>query len=195
MIKQKILKTIAIISCFGIIALIILDFYGGIVIYILSYFILILPVFILYLISFIDTLLEQIRRGFNIKSIKLISHLIVLFSFFVAYVYQSDLLKSKVIMSATLQDDIYNYKLTMRENGKCEIKVQGFMGFEETFYGKYVLKKDTIIFLEKPYENDFIPDTLLIDRKQNAIFVAKDSSNKFDTIKTFLNHFEINKNK
>ncbi|RYE50771.1 MAG: ATP-binding protein, partial [Sphingobacteriales bacterium] len=90
-----------------------------------------------------------------------------------------EFLKSKQVLSATLKDDLFHYTLIFREDGSCENQTQGFLGFEETFHGDYTLNGDTIIFKKKPYDNNFIPDTLLIDEKENAIFKEKNENGNF----------------
>ncbi|MBK7970367.1 MAG: hypothetical protein IPK08_16290 [Bacteroidetes bacterium] len=94
-------------------------------------------------------------------------------------------------MTATLKDDLYYYTLVFRENGTCENQVSGIFGFHEVFHGKYKFQADTIIFTKKPYDNNFIPDTLLIDRKEKAIFINKEKQGNFSTKKEWLNYFEI----
>ena len=68
---------------------------------------------------------------------------------------------------------------------------RSIFGFDEIFNGKYDFYGDTVVFTKKPYDNNFIPDTLLLDRKAKAIFIKKDMTGKFNTTKEFLNHFEI----
>ncbi len=94
-------------------------------------------------------------------------------------------------MTAVLKDDLYHYRLILRKNGNVENQANGMFGFSQTFHGKYKIENDFIIFSEKPYDNDFIPDTLLIDKEQNALFIEKDSKGNFRTEKEWLNHFEI----
>jgi hypothetical protein len=70
-------------------------------------------------------------------------------------------------------------------------KVDGAFGYNERFKGKYFMIGDTIIFKVKPYDNDFIPDTMLIDREQNAIFMERNDAGEFRRKKEWLNHFKI----
>ncbi len=65
------------------------------------------------------------------------------------------------------------------------------MGFSLTMHGKYTIENNLIIFSKKPYDNDWLPDTLLLDRKQNAIFITKNEKGEFETKKEWLNYFEI----
>lgn len=182
---------IAIISTLGILAWMLTDYFGGMIIYLLAYGLIIIPIIILYIISFGNTIISLAKRGFNQNRIKVVFHGLVVLAIFLNYVFQSDILKSKRVLTATLKDDQFHYTLVFRENGTCENEIFGIFGFQEVFHGKYKFQGDTIIFSKKPYDNNFIPDTLLIDRKENAIFINKDKQGKFSTTKEWLNHFEI----
>ncbi len=166
-------------------------YFGGMFIYLLSYGLIIIPIIILYIISIFDTFISTARQGFKANRIKLIFHGLVLLAIVLTNLYQSDLLKSKSILTATLKDDQFFYTLTLRENGSCENEVSGIFGFNEVYKGQYKFKGDTIFFTKKPYDNDFLPDTLLFDKKKNAIFIKRDEKGIFIRTKEWLNHFEV----
>lgn len=189
--KLSVYDIIAIISAVGLIGWIITDFFGGMILWALSYGVIIIPIFLLYILSITDTVVSLIRKGKQTSKIKLIAHGIVLFSIFAFNLYHSEVFKSERIMTAVLKDDLYHYRLILRKNGNVENQTNGMFGFSQTFHGKYKIENDLIIFSEKPYDNDFIPDTLLIDKEQDALFMGKDSYGKFQTEKEWLNHFEI----
>ena len=105
--------------------------------------------------------------------------------------YNSELFKSNRILEAKLEDDLFHYTLIFRENGSVENRAVGIFWYKKTFKGTYHFNGDTIIFSKKPYDNDWLPDTLLIDRNQNVIFIHRDSNGKFDTEIEWLNHFKI----
>ena len=191
--KKKTFTTIAIISTIGIICWIITDYFGGMVIYLLSYGLIIIPIIILYIISVFNTFISTASQGFKANKIKLIFHGLVLLAIVLTNLYQSDVLKSKSILTATLKDDQFLYTLTLRENGNCENEVSGIFGFNEVYKGQYKFKGDTIIFTKKPYDNDFLPDTLLFDKKENVIFIKKDEKGNFSRTKEWLNHFVVRK--
>ena len=94
-------------------------------------------------------------------------------------------------MTAILKDDLYHYRLIFRENGNVENQANGVFGFSQTYNGKYKIENNLIIFSQKPYDNEFLPDTLLLDKKQGAIFLNKNNSGDFNTEKEWLNHFKI----
>jgi hypothetical protein len=97
-------------------------------------------------------------------------------------IYDSEIFKSNIILDATLKDDLYHYQLKFRENGTVSNEIQGMFGYKDNFRGTYHLKGNLIIFIKKPYKNNFIPDTLWIDKNQNALFRTK-SNGEFDRTK------------
>lgn len=183
---------IAIISAIGTICWVISDFYhGGMVIYLFTYWWLLLPVIILYGISFVETLVSLFRKKFAYNRIKLAAHGAVLLIIIFSGIFQSELFKSKIVITAVLYDDLYQYKLLLRESGSAENQVNGPFGFSTTYYGNYTIKDSLIIFGKVPYDNDFIPDTLLLDKKQKSIFMLRDKHGNFTREKDFANYFEI----
>ena len=192
--KLSAYDVIAVISAVGLIGWITTDFFGGMIIWLLSYGLIFIPIILLYTFSIFDTIISLIRKGNRTSKIKLLAHGIVLFSIFAFNLYHSEIFKSEKIMTAVLKDDLYHYRLILRKNGNVENQANGMFGFSQTFYGKYKIENDLIIFSEKPYDNDFIPDTLLIDKEQSALFMEKDSKGNFRTEKEWLNHFEIERN-
>jgi hypothetical protein len=162
------------------------DYFGGMFIYLLQYWIIIIPIVILYLITLIGTIIKLSKNG--IKANKLIfgTHLIFIIFVFTTKLIESEIFKSKIVLSGTLKDDLYHYTLILRDDGTCENNVNGFLGFEEKYNGKYKMDGDTIIFSKKPYDNDFLPDTLYLNKKEKAIFLNKNSDEK-----QWLNHFEL----
>ena len=182
---------VAIISAVGLIGWIITDFFGGMIIWFLSYGVIVASIVLLFIFSFLDTLISLIRKGIGVSKIKLTAHVTVLLVILGFNLYHSELFKSKSIITAVLKDDLFYYRLIFRENGNVENQINGFFGFTETFHGEYKIERDLIIFSKKPYDNDFIPDTLLIDKSQNALFMQKDTNGNFQNEKNWLNHFEI----
>jgi hypothetical protein len=191
--KKQTFQILTIVSVIGIICWNITDYFGGMIIYLLQYWIIIIPIVILYLITLIGTIIKLSKSG--IKENKLIfgAHIIFIIFLLITNLIESEIFKSKIVLSGTLKDDLFHYTLIFREDGTCENNVNGFLGFEETYNGKYKMVGDTIIFNIKPYDNDFIPDTLLLDKKENAIFISKDKEGKFSTKKEWLNHFVVEK--
>ena len=51
--------------------------------------------------------------------------------------------------------------LVLRENNKFELQSYHMFG-DEWFKGEYKLQGNKIIFHNKPYDNNFIPDTIVI---------------------------------
>lgn len=102
----------------------------------------------------------------------------------------SEIFKSKKILEATLMDDLSAIHLTLRADKKFEI-VSSNMFNEEVYKGNYHVLGNKIIFEDKRYSNDFIPDTLTI--LGNNIIVKFDENG--NPIKDFATFFEITKNK
>jgi hypothetical protein len=189
--KIRTFEIIVIISTLGIIAWIISDYYGGMIIYLLMYGYIIFPIMIAYFFTSIMTVSKCVKNGIGENKISVFFHSLAFFAIVANMIINSDLVKGKTILSATLRDDTFHYNLNLREDNECELVAMGLFGYKETYQGKYQIKKDTIIFSKKPYENDFIPNRLLIDKEQEAIFINSDENGNFETEKIWLNHFEI----
>ena len=189
--KIKIFEILTIISAVGMIAWNVTDYFGGMIIHLLQYWYLIIPVLVLYVGTLVGTFIKVALTGFKANKFAVFVHL----SFFVIVLCMNlvnfEIFKSKKVLRGTLKDDLFHCTLTFREDGTCENQVSGFMGFEKKYKGNYIMKGDTIIFSVVPYNNDFLPDTLLIDRIQNVIFLNKNKNGKFSTEKEWLNHFQL----
>lgn len=191
--KHLNLKTIiALISTLGMIKWFMGEFHGGMFIRFISYPTFYSIILCLYIFSLIETFISLIRKGFRKNMIKVFLHSFVILSFAGIFSFQSEVFQSRKILSATLYDDLFNYTLILRENGDCETDINGMFGYHQTHKGNYYLKGDTIFFTKIPYDtNNFIPDTLLIDYSENAIFLNRNSNGNFDRKKEWLNYFEI----
>lgn len=152
---------------------------------------LILPFVVLYFISVVETIISLIRKGFKKNKIKVICHALVVLAIAVSNVYSSDIFKSKTVLKARLVDDLFFYTLIFREDGTCETEVDGIFFYKDLIKGRYQMKGDTILFIEKPYDNNFIPDTMLVDRDEKAIFLHRDSVGEFERAKQGLEYFRI----
>jgi len=189
--KKLFFNIIAIISTLGILAWLATDFYGGMFIYFLSYGLLIIPIILLFLTSLVETIISLMKRGFRQNRIKVFFHALVLLAIISINLFQSDLFKSKRILTATLNGDRSYYTLILRENGSCENEVAGMLGYEKVYYGKYKFLGDTILFQKIPYDNDYIPEKLLIDRVAKVIYKERDKEGKFIKTMEYDNHFKI----
>ena len=121
--KIKIFDVIAVISTAGIIAWMVTDFFGGMFIFLLSYSLVLIPIIILYIISFFETVKSLIIKGVKSNKIKLAAHLIVIVAIIIFNLYHSELFKSKLILTATLQDDLSHCTLIFRKNGSVENRI------------------------------------------------------------------------
>ncbi len=186
MTKNKTFKILVTLSVVGMICWNLTDYFGGMIIYLLQYWIVIIPIVILYFITLIGTITKLLKTGINKNKFIFTTHLIFIFFLLTTALTESEIFKSKIVLNGTLKDDLFYYTLIFREDGTCENKVNGFLGFEDKYNGKYKMIEDTIIFIIKPYDNDFLPDTLYLNKKENAIFLNKNSKEK-----EWLNHFEL----
>lgn len=191
--KNKISRydIIAILSGVVIVVWIVSDFFGGMILHLINSWFIILPAILLYLFSFFETLISLFRNGKRTSKAKLTAHGIVILAIIAFNTYPSELFKSEKIMSAVLKDDLYHYRLIFRKNGDVANQINGILGFSQTYYGKYKIVSNLIIFSEKPYDNNFIPDTILIDAGQNALFRKKDIDGNFITKREWAEYFEI----
>lgn len=108
----------------------------------------------------------------------------------VTEVFNSELLKSEKVLVATLDDDNSRIFLTLRKNCKFELVADNMFG-SKTFKGNYDIVGNKVIFLTRPYDNDFIPDTISI--VNDKIVLDFDSNGK--PILGFANYFTIEENK
>lgn len=185
---------LAIISTLGCIGWVISDFYGGMMLFLIAYSIVIIPILIAYAVSFIETVVSFSRNGFRPNRIKVFFHLLFFVFILICFLMNSELFKSERVLSARMMDDLFSYELVLRKNYDCEVNIQGFLGYTESLYGRYCIEQDTIILNENPYDS-FLPDSILIDTTRNAIFINRNKDGTFSTNKIFLNYFEIGMNK
>lgn len=181
----------AIIPCLGIISWLITDWFGALITYLVLYGVIIIPLILLYLLSLFEMIYSTVKNGIKRNLIKFISHLLTFLFIIFFIIIHCESLKSPRYLTAILDSDSDSFELVLRENGKFENTVSGMFGYAETYKGKFYQYEDTIIFKNRPYDKDFIPDTILLDKIQNAIFIKRDSSGNFYTEKQFLNHYEI----
>ncbi len=97
-----------------------------------------------------------------------------------------ELFKSNKILEAKLIDDLSGMNLVLRENNEFELH-RYYMFGDEWFKGEYELQGNKIIFHDKPYDNDFIPDTVTI--LDDKLILEFDESGVPNTL--FASYFEI----
>ena len=104
-------------------------------------------------------------------------------------ILESETFKSQKILQATLHDDASVINLTLRKNNTFELNSATVFS-NQSFKGKYKLINDKIVFLDKPYDNDFIPDTITIYK--DKIILRFDKDNK--PITEFASYFKVTSN-
>jgi len=90
---------------------------------------------------------------------------------------------------ATISDDRSSIEVILRKNEKFEI-VSSYMLGENKFEGNYKLIDNKIIFLDKHYDNDFIPDTVYIVKDKLILKFDKNGKPTTD----FAQYFQIQTN-
>jgi hypothetical protein len=138
-------------------------------------------------IAFIVLYIIAISR----KSIKTIySGMIILGILSLTILMNSEFIKSKKLLEAKLMDDLSAIDLILREDNSFEV-ISSSPFTEKKYIGKYIIQKNKIIFLNTPFANDFIPDTVTII--ENKIILRFDNEGIPNT--DFANYFDIKINK
>jgi hypothetical protein len=192
--KNKVLIILSIISTLTVIGWMITDFYGGMIVYLIMYRWILFPLIIIYGISFLITVIKIIKGGIKSNRVLFYTHTFGILTIIIFNLYQTELFKSKILLNATLFDDLSSINLVLRENSKFEMTSSGMFGYTDKISGHYKKQNDTIIFSNKPYRNDYIPDTIIIAPKDSAIYFKKQLNGEFSREKTFVNYFKIFKN-
>lgn len=109
---------------------------------------------LLLIILFTIALIKRDKRVIQIL-------IFVTLTILVTEILKSEIFKSQKVLVAVLNDDLSKTYLTLRKNNTFEIDAVTIFD-DQKFKGKYKLINDKIIFLDKPYDNDFIPDTVTI---------------------------------
>jgi hypothetical protein len=188
--KQKLTNGLAIISAVaGWTVLFLTEYYGGLVLFVVFAKYWFIP--LIGLISFIETVIYLFKKGLRKSKIKLFSHGSVFLVLILLGLCHSNLFKSKEILTATLHDEHFSYTLIFRKNGEVENHIFGMFFHTQTIKGTYVMKGDTIIFTKKPYDNNFIPDTLLWDKEKNALMMYRNGHIPTDIYQG--NYFNVKK--
>lgn len=188
--RLKVLEAIAILSTSAISIMAIMIYLNNAIVLSLFYMVTI-PILLVYIFSIIETIISLIIGGLKSAKVRLLAHLSTVLIIALLLFISSDIVKGKSILTARLYDDLFNYTLIFREGGNCEMNIIGIFGYQKDIKGSYYQKGDTIIFTKKPYENDFIPDTILINRGEGGIFLYRDSLGYFTRKKDRSSYFEI----
>ncbi len=191
--KNNLLIIFSIISTLSVIGWMITDFYGGMIIYLIMYSWFIIPLIIIYAITFLTTCIRILINGIKSNKIVFYVHMIGLISILSFSIYNSELLKSRILLDATLIDDLSSINIILRENGTYESIASGMLGYSDKDTGKYLKKNDTIIFLNRSESDNFIPENAIIDLKDSAVYYERNSIGQFKKVKTFANYYKINK--
>ncbi|MEQ9120390.1 hypothetical protein [Fulvivirga sp.] len=135
---------------------------------------------------FFSLLNAVLRKNWKGASIIMLTCLIAM----LIYLPRTELFKSKPVLEAVLIDDLNGIRMILRENKTFEIIPESWMGTFEIYTGSYKTIGTKIIFLDQPYDNDFIPDTVNVYKDK---IILNGNINNPDT--SFANHFTIHLNK
>ena len=105
------------------------------------------------------------------------------------FLLKSEFFKSQIVLEARLDDDLSGLSLLLRKNGDFEMESSSVF-YSETFSGKYKMKGNKIIFLDRPYDNDFVPDTVTVVDDKIIMKFSEDGLPVTD----FASYFDIRKN-
>lgn len=150
-----------------------------------------LILFILYLISLVDTIVQWSYYGKAKVKVKLIIHTSFLLIYSLNFLKDSEYFKSEIILKAHMKDDLFLETLQFRENGKVELVVNGFMAFNEIEKSTYKISSDTIFIEDNLFGDHRNMKSFIIDREKNALFFTRDSTGEFSREKVWLNYFFI----
>lgn len=193
-IKKNLVIILSIISVLSIICWMISDFFGGMIIVLITYGVILLPLIILYVVTFFIALFKIALNGIKSNKLLYYTHLTGVMAIILFCIYNSELLKSRVIMEVFVASgDLNSTNIIFRESGRFETTVNGMFGYTEKITGKYQWVNDTITFLDKPYGGDIIPQKIIVDRKDSTVYAVKDKVGDDDQRKILLNDFRITK--
>lgn len=190
---NKYLNIFSFVSVVGTLAWVSTELHGGMAIHILMYWWLIIPVMLGFVVTFMVTISRVIQHGFKNVLFSSITHLFGITMLTIFSFYNSEVFKSETILEAILIDDLSSITIKLRADNTFETITDGAFGYVDRISGEYELKQDTIIFRDPPYSNDFIPNSIIIDKSDSALYFNKLKNGEFDRTKSFVNYFEIRK--
>ncbi len=186
--KLSLLSVISVVSMF---IWYVKSYSGGAFIYLFEYGIILILMIIVYISTLFVTIYRFLSGNDLNNSISKWAHGIFIILLIGSGIYHSELFKSNIVLRARLNDDLYSYTLNFRTDGTVSTNIVGMFGYSESIDGSYRFVDSLVVFDNVPYENDFIPDTLLVDQSTNAIYMTKDRNGNFSKEKTWLSYFEI----
>src|SRR5688572_3904257 len=146
-----------------------------------TFFLFLILIVPLFLIAFVGSIVIGNKQGIlaGIATICIIA---------AAEFLDSEMLKGNVIIEAHLDSDLSSMHLTLRDDNRFEMRSASWMTVT-TFSGDYELLGDKIIFKDRPYDKDFIPDTLTVILDKIILRFDANGNPKTD----FANYFQITK--
>ncbi len=141
---------------------------------------------VLFAIGFVILLISGIiKKEKSIIPIPMVIILIVS----ITEILKSEIFKSEKVLVAVLIDDRSEINMTLRKNNNFVIESVAIFS-KEMFKGKYKISNNKIIFLDKPYDNNLIPDTVTIIKDK----IILEFNRKGEPVTDFATYFEIKQN-
>ena len=145
---------------------------------------------IFFTIGVVRSLIQIFRLGLKTLIIETIALVVFLLTLLGLSIKDSELMKSEKILESILIDDLTSINLILRKDGSFETISNTIYG-SDAITGEYNLIGDTIFFKDRAYDNDFIPNRILIDEERQRIWIKTKEGGKFDTTEYFAGYFEI----
>ena len=108
------------VSLLGVIGWFITDFFGGMIIHLLMYWWIIIPLVIAWLVTIVLSIITIIDNGFKVNKLLTYIHISGFLVLASLILYQSEYFKSRILLDATLEDDLSEINVVLRENGCFE---------------------------------------------------------------------------
>ncbi len=145
---------------------------------------------IFFIIGILRIFFQIFINGFRTILLEFILIVFFLILFVGIDIKENEFFKSDKILEAKLIDDLSGINLILRKDGTFETLTYTIYG-SDIIKGEYNLSGDTIVFLDYPYDNDFIPLQFLIDYEKQRIWIKRNTNGEFDTKEYFAGYFEI----
>jgi len=131
-----------------------------------------------YLLTLIITITNWIKTGFKKYRIEILTHILTVFSLSLIMLFTSGIIHPKILIQGYLDGDIGGTEITLYKNGNFKNTAINLFS-NDVSRGKYELHGDTIVFNDKPYSNDLIPDEILLSDDRTKLYFIKKKNGEF----------------
>lgn len=95
--SKMVYEVLAVISTLGLLSWMVTAYFGGMYIYFITFGYIIIPVIVLYIVSFGETIISFSMSGFKENKVKILFHGFVVLSFLLTNIYKSEFFESERI--------------------------------------------------------------------------------------------------